>query len=72
VADFLAFFLEDNSLKLIQKNKIICSCLETLVEFCTGYQDNRRDVCNNKRLFSLMNQKLIKEITNSFYEGLNS
>lgn len=53
--------MEDSVLKMKAKNEIIAQGIETLVEFTTGYQDNRNEICNNKRLFSLLNSNIINK-----------
>lgn len=56
VSTLLANILESQSLDWDKKNRIVRQAMESLIEFSTGYPDNKKELCKNTRLFTLLNQ----------------
>ncbi|EGR30317.1 hypothetical protein IMG5_135140 [Ichthyophthirius multifiliis] len=60
VSNLLCLFLEDEQLSIIRKSNLIMQFLDTLNEFSTGENDNQKIICQNKRLFNYINDKIFK------------
>ncbi|KAL4446650.1 hypothetical protein ABPG74_005588 [Tetrahymena malaccensis] len=58
-SNFLSFLLEDPFTSIECKSKMIRQCLETLVDFSTGAGENQTIICQNKRLFSFLQDKIL-------------
>ena len=59
VSNLLSLFLEENSLDIKEKQEIIMACFNTLNELSTGLYENQKIICQNKRLFTFINEKII-------------
>ncbi|CAD8133367.1 unnamed protein product [Paramecium octaurelia] len=66
VASLLADLLEKGQSVFYKLQEIYRQALESLVEFSTGFEENKKELCKNTRLFTLLNQILQKEDLLSF------
>ncbi|TNV75003.1 hypothetical protein FGO68_gene1012 [Halteria grandinella] len=66
VASLLSDLLEKGSDVFDKLQEIYRQALESLVEFSTGYEENKKELCKNARLFTLLNQILQKDDLKSF------
>ncbi|CAD8135704.1 unnamed protein product [Paramecium pentaurelia] len=66
VASLLADLLEKGQRVFYKLQEIYRQALESLVEFSTGFEENKKELCKNTRLFTLLNQILQKEDLISF------
>ncbi|CAD8139457.1 unnamed protein product [Paramecium pentaurelia] len=66
VASLLADLLEKGQSVFYKLQEIYRQALESLVEFSTGFEENKKELCKNTRLFTLLNQILQKEDLISF------
>ncbi|CAD8052984.1 unnamed protein product [Paramecium sonneborni] len=61
VSNLLSDLLEKGQNVFYKLQEIYRQALESLVEFSTGFEDNKKELCKNTRLFTLLNQILQKE-----------
>ncbi|CAD8173112.1 unnamed protein product [Paramecium octaurelia] len=66
VASLLADLLEKGQKVFYKLQDIYRQALESLVEFSTGYVENKKELCKNTRLFTLLNSILQKQDLQSF------
>ncbi|CAD8151578.1 unnamed protein product [Paramecium octaurelia] len=66
VAGLLADLLEKGQRVFYKLQEIYRQALESLVEFSTGYVENKKELCKNARLFTLLNSILQKQDLQNF------
>ena len=60
ICKYINFLLEDSTIQMYYKSTLLRCAIQSLIELSSGSSENRQMICDNKRIFVLLNQKISK------------